>query len=135
MSAVNQKVFIVEDNLEMSRMYERAFRLHGYDIEIAYDGETALEKLETFEKVPDAIILDVMIPHMNGADVLRKLRSNPKFSGVSIAVLTNSFHKDDADHFLGLGADLYLVKIDHQSKQVVAQIEALINKHKVNNNE
>jgi DNA-binding response OmpR family regulator len=125
-----QRVFLVEDNLEISRMYERAFRLHGHEIEIAYDGESALKQLEGSETIPDAIIMDVMIPHMNGADLLQKLRSNPRFSGVSIAILTNSFHKEDADHFLELGADLYLVKIEHQSKHVVAQIEALIHKHK-----
>lgn len=124
------KIFLVEDNLEISRMYERAFRLRGLDIEMVYDGETALERLEAEEPAPDAIIMDVMIPHMHGADLLRELRSNPKFSSVSIAILTNSFRKEDADQFLELGADLYSAKTDHQSKQIVEQVEALINKRK-----
>ena len=126
----SEKVFLVEDNLEISRMYERAFRLHGHQVEIAYDGETALEKIKAADPVPNAIVLDVMIPHMNGADLLRELRADPRLAKVPVAILTNSFHKDDADQFFALGADLYLVKIEHQSKQVVEQIEALIHKHR-----
>ncbi len=126
----SEKIFLVEDNLEVSRMYERAFRLRGHEVGLAYDGETALEQIKASEPTPDAIILDVMIPHMNGIELLKELRKDERFAKVPVAILTNSFHKSDADQFLALGADLYLVKIEHQSKQVVEQIEALINKHR-----
>ncbi len=123
-----KNIFLVEDSLEVSRMYERAFRLRGHQLEIAYDGETALERLTAIEPTPDAILLDVMVPHMHGADLLQALRANPKFANVAIIILTNSFQKQDAAQFIELGADLYLVKIEHQSKQIVDQVEALISR-------
>jgi len=126
----SRRVFLVEDNLEVSRMYERAFRLRGHEVELAYDGETALEKIRRAEVPPEAIILDVMIPHMNGVDVLREIRKDQKLAQVPVVMLTNSFHKDDEAIFLDLGADMYLVKIDNQSKEIVEKIEALIVKHK-----
>lgn len=126
----SKKIFLVEDNMEVSRMYERAFRLHGHELDLVYDGETALEKIKASDPVPEAIILDVMIPHMNGARLLEEIRKDPRLAKVPIAILTNSFHRDDANEFLALGADLYLVKIEHQSKQIVEKIEALIDKYK-----
>ena len=124
------KIFLVEDNMEVSRMYERAFRLRGHEVELVYDGETALDKIRASDPVPEAVILDVMIPHMNGAQLLKEIRSDPNLAKVPIAILTNSFHRDNADEFLALGADLYMVKIEHQSKQVVEKIEALIDTYK-----
>jgi DNA-binding response OmpR family regulator len=124
-----KRVFLVEDNMEVSRMYERAFRLRGHEVDMAYDGHTALEKIKQADPAPEAIVLDVMIPHMNGVDLLREIRKDPRLADVPIAILTNSFHKDDEAIFLDLGADLYLVKLDNQSKDVVDKIEALIRKH------
>ncbi len=111
-------------------MYERAFRLHGHDIEVTHDGATALQKLQSADSAPDAIVLDVLMPHMNGVELLKELRADPRFANVPVAILTNSFHKEDKEQFLAMGADLYLVKIEHQSKQIVAEIEALITKHR-----
>jgi DNA-binding response OmpR family regulator len=129
--AAGRKVILVEDNLEVSRMYERAFRLHGHDVELMYDGETALERLmNPASTVPEAIIMDVLLPHKNGKELLADIRRDPRLKSVPVAILTNSFHKEDEQQFFDLGADLYLVKIDHQSKQVVEAIETLINKQK-----
>ena len=115
--------------MEVSRMYERAFRLHGHQIDIAYDGETALEKIKTADPMPGAIVMDVMIPHLHGLELLKEIKSDPRLAKIPIAILTNSFHRDDADKFFALGADLYLVKIENQSRDIVQKIETLIHKH------
>ncbi len=111
-------------------MYERIFRLSGHDIELAYDGASALEKLQKMEEVPAAILLDIMMPNMNGLTLIQNLRKNPRFAKVPIAVLTNSFYKEDEQYFLSKGADLYLVKIEHKADEVVKKIEELIVKGK-----
>ena len=122
----SDKIFLIEDNMEVSRMYERAFRLNGYEIEIAYDGETALQRLSDKESLPSAIVMDVMIPHLNGVELLERFRQDPRLAQVPVAVLTNSFRKEDEERFLALGAKLYMVKIDHRSAEVVEKIERLI---------
>ncbi len=119
-------IFLLEDNAEMSRMYERAFRLRGYQVILADDGVKALAALDAMKDKPSALILDIMVPKMNGLDLMRDLRSKEIFKDVPIVVLTNSFYHDDSARFLDAGADLYLVKIEHQIKEVTEKVEALI---------
>lgn len=111
-------------------MYERAFRLRGHSIEVAYDGDTALERLKTLENSPDAVIMDIVLPHLGGIELLKEMRADPKLAKIPVAVLTNSYHAEDTEKFLALGADLYLVKIENQAKDVVEKVETLIDKSK-----
>jgi len=124
------KIFIAEDSVEVARMYERAFTLKGHEIVLAHDGQQALEMLQKDPETPAAVVLDIMMPHMNGLELIRHLRQDERFKQVPIAVLTNSFYKEDAERFLTAGADLYLIKIDNQSSEVVEKIEALITSKK-----
>ncbi len=107
-------------------MYERAFRLNEYEVVLAYDGESAQRDLLAMEETPAAILIDINMPHMNGLDLMLTIRENSRFKDVPIVVLTNSFYKEDEDRFLSAGANLYLIKIEHQSKDIVAKVEALI---------
>lgn len=125
---LEKKIFLVEDNLEISRMYERSFRLHGHQIDIVHDGETALAKLTAESALPDAVILDIMLPHMNGDQLLEHLRADARFAQVPIVILTNSVNQEEGQRLLELGADLYLVKIENQSKQVVEKVEDLMHR-------
>ena len=119
-------VYLVEDNEEVGRMYERAFRLRGHKVERATDGRKALQQLISSLVVPAVIILDVAMPSMNGFDVLVAIRAISKLASVPIAILTNSIHTEEEGRFLKAGASLFLVKIENQSKQVVEKIEALM---------
>lgn len=114
--------------MEMSRMYERAFRLNKHEVALAYDGESAQSDLSTMEEVPAAILLDIGMPRINGFDLLLAIRKNPRYKDVPIVVLTNSFYTEDEERFLSAGATLYLIKIDSQPKDIVAKVEALIHR-------
>jgi len=121
-----KKILIVEDSMEIARMYERAFRLNGFEVEMVHDGLDGLKALEGMQELPAAIVLDVVMPHMNGLDFILHVRANERYKAIPIAVLTNSFRKEDAQHFLSQGADLYLVKIETQSTEVVDKVKELI---------
>ena len=121
-----KKILIVEDNMEIARMYERAFRLNGFETVVVHDGEDALKALEASQELPAAIVLDVVMPHMNGLDFILHVRAQERYKAVPIAVLTNSFGKEDADRFLSEGADLYLVEIDTGASEVVEKVQELI---------
>lgn len=120
------KIFIAEDNADVGRMYERAFRFSGYEVSLFYDGESAEKNLLTMQEVPVAILLDVMMPQGNGFNLLINIRKNSLFENVPIIILTNSFSKEDEKHFLNAGANLYLIKIENQSKEIVEKVEILI---------
>jgi CheY-like chemotaxis protein len=119
-------LFIAEDDPLMSRMYERAFRLGGHALSIAHDGEEALDLLQKTEEKPAVILLDVMMPKMNGFDVLRKVKEDPKLKEIPVILLTNLAGDQDAEKGLSLGAVLYLIKSQYTPKQVVEKVEEII---------
>lgn len=121
------RILIVEDDVFVSRMYERVFRTAGFEVEIAGDGVIALARLAR-DPVPSAILLDVMMPKMGGFELLQNIKKDARLKNMPVAVITNSFVQEDEKHFLELGADIYLIKIENSSKEIVSKIESLINK-------
>lgn len=121
-----KKLFMAEDDPLMSRMYERAFRLAGDELIMAHDGEEALSMLQKAEEKPAVILLDVMMPKINGFDVLRKIKEDEKLKSIPVIMLTNLAGDADAEKALGLGAVLYLVKSQYTPKEVVDKVEEII---------
>lgn len=120
------KLFIAEDDALMAKMYERAFRLGGHEVQLAGDGEAALAALKSANPKPDIVILDIMMPKMSGFDVLKSLKEDQSFAKTPIVLLTNLSGKEDAEKGLSMGAALYLVKSDYNPKQVVEKIISLV---------
>jgi CheY-like chemotaxis protein len=117
------KIFLSEDDPLMIRMYEKAFKLAGYELEMAFDGEDALAKLRSAPAKPTVILLDVMMPKMNGLDVLRAVKQDANLKNIPVIMLTNLAGEADAEKALQLGAVLYLVKSQYEPKQVVAKVK------------
>lgn len=120
------RILLAEDDECLGRVYERAFRFASFDVELVRDGEETLQKLTTAKVLPDAIVMDIMMPKLNGFDLLVTLRNDSRYAAVPIVILTNSFVKHEAERFLSAGADLYFIKIEHQTKEVVEKIQELI---------
>jgi DNA-binding response OmpR family regulator len=125
-----KKIYLVEDDTYVSRMYERAFRFSGYEVEVVGDGEVALKQLTEMKNLPSAIVLDAMIPNMSGLDVLRNIKKDSRLKNIPVIILTNSFLEENAEQFISSGADLYLVKIENTQKDTVQKIHDLIENYK-----
>lgn len=119
-------LFMAEDDPLMARMYERAFRTSDYELEMAFDGEEAISKLEKMDEVPLLVMLDVMMPKKNGFDVLREIKQSEKLKKIPVVMLTNLAGDADAEKALSLGAVLYLVKSQYDPKQIVEKIKEII---------
>ena len=119
-------IFMAEDDPLMSRMYERVFRLNGYTLEMAFDGEEALLKLQKMAEKPTIILLDIMMPKMSGFEVLKKIKEDAAFENIPVIMLTNLAGQADAEKALGMGAVLYLVKSQYNPKEVVDKIKEII---------
>jgi DNA-binding response OmpR family regulator len=119
-------IFMAEDDPLMSRMYERAFKMDGFDFELAIDGEDAITKLDKIGTLPTVIMLDIMMPKKNGFDVLRYIKQNDKLKKIPVIMLTNLAGEEDAEKALSLGAILYLVKSEYDPKQIVNKIKEII---------
>ncbi|HKL41589.1 MAG TPA: response regulator transcription factor [Clostridia bacterium] len=121
---MDKKILIVEDEEKISRFLELELNHEGYTVEQAFDGKKALDLLEN--NTYDLVILDVMLPKLNGMAVLRRLR---KFSSVPVIMLTA---KDDTmDKVMGLdsGADDYLTK-PFEIEELLARIRVCLKRLK-----
>ncbi|OGF62276.1 hypothetical protein A2926_04270 [Candidatus Giovannonibacteria bacterium RIFCSPLOWO2_01_FULL_44_40] len=123
---MSAKIFLVEDDPLMIRMYEKAFKLSGYEIEMAFDGEEAIAKLKTMDPRPTLVLLDIMMPKLSGFEVLKHIKQDPKLKAIPVVALTNLAGKEDAEKALGLGAVLYLVKSQYDPKQIVDKVKEIL---------
>jgi DNA-binding response OmpR family regulator len=119
-------LFIAEDDPLMSRMYERAFRLAGYELKMAFDGEEAINTLKKIETLPVLAVLDVMMPKMSGFDVLRAMKADERLKNIPVILLTNLAGEQDAQKGIELGAVTYLIKSQYSPKQVVEKVQEII---------
>lgn len=118
------KILIVEDDPLMARMYEKIFTFEKFEVELASDGEEGLEKVRSFS--PTLILLDVMMPKMNGLEVLEKLKTDPATKSIPVVMLTNLAGQQDAETALAKGAVKYIVKSEYDPKQVSDMVKEII---------
>ena len=117
------RVFVVDDDAAVRESLGRALRLEGYDVELAADGAEALERLESDGADVDLVVLDVLMPAVDGLEVCRRLRRN----GSRLPVLMLTARDEVADRVAGLdaGADDYVVK-PFALAELLARVRALL---------
>lgn len=120
-------LLIVEDDPLMQRMYEKIFKFAKLDVVTASDGEEGLEKARTGK--PTLILLDIMMPKMNGLQVLDKLKADPETKNIPVIMLTNLAGEKDAETALVKGAVKYIVKSQHDPKSVVDIVLQILAAH------
>jgi CheY-like chemotaxis protein len=121
---MGKKILIVEDDELMLRMYQKLLAYVGFEILVAKDGEEGL-KLAQQEK-PTLVVLDIMMPKVNGLDVLRTLKEDPKTKDIPVVLLTNI--SDDAvltDAFR-LGATGYLIKSQIANSELIDEVKQYV---------
>ena len=114
------RVLVVEDDRDIADVLRRSLDLDGYEVRLAGDGESALTQADVFE--PDAVILDLGLPKLDGVEVCRRLRAE---GDVPILMLTARAETEDRVTGLDSGADDYLVK-PFERQELLARIRALL---------
>jgi two-component system, OmpR family, alkaline phosphatase synthesis response regulator PhoP len=105
---VRQSVLVVDDEPNIVLSLEFLMKQAGFDVRVAHDGEAALLAFE--ERVPDLVLLDVMLPKRDGYDVCQAIRANPAWKNVRILMLTARGREIEREKGLALGADDYITK-------------------------
>lgn len=120
---------LVDDDPLMVRMYQSKFESEGNKIIVAEDGVTALSKIA--DEKPDLVLLDVMMPKLNGLEVLKRLKKDEDTKSIPVVMLTNVGSSDeDETKGLELGAVAYLVKADYTPKEVVQKVKEILSGYK-----
>ena len=118
------KILIIEDDPLMLRMYQKIFKFEGYEVTVASNGEEGID--QTRKEKTTLILLDIMMPKMNGLEVLDKLKNDPVTKKIPIVMLTNLAGSNDAEKALTLGAVKYIVKSEFDPKQVTNMVKEIL---------
>lgn len=116
-----KKILLVEDDAALANVYRTRLEMEGFDVQHVDNGENALTA--AIEYRPDLIVLDVMMPKINGFDVLDLLRTRPETAEMRVIMLTALSQAKDKERAEKLGADDYLVKSQVVISDVVARIK------------
>lgn len=122
------KILLAEDDLQLIDMYRRKFELEGFEVQFAEDGEKAIQILENWK--PDVALLDIMMPKVNGLDVLKHIKEKPGYEDVITVMLTNLGNESTAEEIYKLGATEYIVKADMTPLEVSDKVKELIKYYK-----
>jgi DNA-binding response OmpR family regulator len=117
------RILIADDEPNIVLALELLMRREGYEIRTVGDGEAAVEAARQFR--PDLILLDVMMPRMDGYEVCQRLRADPALKGVSIVMLTAKGREVEREKGMALGADLYITK-PFSTRDVVRKVKEVL---------
>ena len=120
---MKRRLLVVDDEPSIAKIVRKQLEVAGYDVTVAVDGLEGLNKAR--ELMPELIVLDVMLPKMNGTDVCKALKGDPKTSQVPILMLTAKAQRQDKDVGLEAGANAFLTK-PFQLDELLAKIKALL---------
>ena len=120
----NPKILIIDDDPFILDMYVMKFSDSGFIIETASDGQAGIDKLSAF--TPDIVLLDVIMPKMDGFQVIQKLNEVRKERPFKILFLTNFGQKEDVERGMALGADGYIIKANFTPTEVVDKVKEMI---------
>ncbi len=126
---MKQKILLVDDEKDIIEFLEYNLIKEGYDVISANDGVEALQMLG---KKPDLIVLDVLMPKMNGFEVCAKIREDEEFKDIPVLFLTAKISEADEVHGLSIGADDYITK-PISPKKLVARIKAVLRRTDADN--
>lgn len=116
------KILIIDDEEPILKMYGEA--LTGHEVVTAANGDDGVSKAE--KEIPDLILLDIIMPQVNGLDVLERLKENKETSSIPVIMLTNLPQEASADKARSLGAKDYFVKAEFEPEKLANKVNKLL---------
>lgn len=118
------KILLVEDDEMLHSMYNQKFSNEGHDVVSAYNGSEGVAKAQSDK--PDVILLDIIMPKMDGFVALKKIKENDDTAKIPVIMLTNLGQEEDIKKGKELGADDYFIKANHTPAEVVEKVKNLL---------
>ena len=119
-----KKILLVEDDPLLVDIYTTKLRQSGFEVQVVEQGEKALGAME--EGSPNLVLLDIVLPNMEGWDILQQVRGVEKFKDIPIIILSNLGQKEEIEKGLRLGANKYLIKAHYTPSQIAEEVVKLI---------
>jgi DNA-binding response OmpR family regulator len=121
------KILVAEDDKFLASAYKVKLKKAGYEVKIVFDGNELLQSMNTFK--PDLIILDLVMPVLDGFAVLEKLRASTRWKSIPILVASNLGQSEDIVRATKLGANDYILKTELSMKKLLAKVSSFLQKN------
>ncbi len=119
-----QKILIVEDDKFLRELITRKLTQENFTISEAVDGEEGLKKIK--EEKPDLVLLDLILPGIDGFEVLAKVKDDPALAPIPVIILSNLGQREDVEKGLKLGAVDYLVKAHFTPNEIIEKVKTAL---------
>lgn len=119
-------VLIAEDEQDLREMYTMALSSRGFTVLEAKNGEEALDWLERKYKIISVILLDIVMPEMDGFQALEKIKADDRFKKIPVLISTNLDNEEDKKETVKLGANDYFIKSQHTPEELVQKVKSFI---------
>lgn len=121
------KILIVEDDLNLSSLLKTTFERDGFEVIQAFDGAEAYSSLTSMKTPPNIILLDIVMPTMNGFEFMDKLRTTASdYSQLPVMALTSLAQKEDFEKMMSKGTVAYLIKSDYEPHQILGKVKDML---------
>ncbi len=120
-----KKILIIEDEKILGDIIHKKLSSEGYDVVLALDGQEGLDK--TLEFLPNLILLDLMMPKMNGFEVIEALKKNDKTKNIPIIVISNSGQQTEIERVVDIGVKDYIIKAQFSPDEVIEKVRKYLN--------
>ena len=123
------KILLVEDDPMIVKMYQRKLKMDDFELVIAFNGQEGLDALKTYQ--PDIVLLDIMMPKMNGLETLKILKQDERYKDIPVVILTNLGDRaEDMQKCKELGAEDYWVKANMSLEEISRRVKEILAKKK-----
>lgn len=119
-----KKILIIEDDKFLRKLVVRKLMSEGYDVSEAVDGEQGVKKAQT--ENPDLVLLDLILPGIDGFEVLARIKSDSNTNSIPVIILSNLGQREDIEKGFNLGAVDYLIKAHFTPNEIIEKVSALL---------
>ena len=119
-----KKILIIEDDRFLRELIARKLTDEGFDTSEAGEGEQGLKKIK--EEKPDLVLLDLILPSIDGFEVLSRMKEDPKLSAIPVIILSNLGQREEVERGLKLGAIDYLIKAHFTPGEIIEKIKSVL---------
>ena len=119
-----KKILIIEDDKFLRELIAQKLTKEGYEISEAVDGEKGVEAVK--ETKPDLVLLDLILPGIDGFEVLSRMKADPLLAEIPVIILSNLGQKDDIERGLKIGAVDYLIKAHFTPAEIIEKVNAVL---------
>lgn len=120
------KILIIEDDRYISKMYQLKLSLEGYEVQVAENGKQGVDKIK--EMMPNIILLDILMPELDGFEVLKIAKSDEATKNIPVLIMSNLGQEDHIQKGMQMGAIGYIVKSQYTPSKVVEKIKETLEK-------